>query len=683
MLVAACRLTFVAAVSLALCPVTAQAAGWVPGPAVPISAPESALAMQTDAGADGTAAAVWSDGTTVRAAVKPAGSATFGAPVPIGSGQTPDVAVSPGGRVLAVWVANDGLHASERPAGSPGFADLGVILAKPGTSDPQVAFFADGRAAAKTIYTGGFAGLIRQAGADSFVHTDFEPAATFNGSDMAVSDQTGELVIPVATKSGITSQILLARIPSTGPAVANAFDTQTDTSSFPNSTTYFHLTPRVVADDRIVVTYITEKDVSALIPTSQTTTLRSLVRPAAGPPQLGDIDLASNSGFFGPRLNNPSLIRRSDGTVTAAWVDTDLGVASLRLSTANLPPLATLFMARDDVEGFGGTFGAIVGTTEMAELPSGASGLVASEGTAVRAATSSSGQPFGAPIDLVTGADTPSSARLAGDGLGGLLATWTQADGTNRRTFARLYDDAPPTLSNATAPAALNAGQTGQFSAAASDTWTGATPVWDFGDGQTTTGTQVSHSFASGGQFTVSVRARDAAGNVSEKTERVVSVTGPPAGGGPGPGGGPAPGGTPADKTAPVISGLSLVRKTFAVAAAKRKIVVKRGTTVRFRLSEPAALTMTFSRTIRGFRSGGRCVTKKPAGKKASRCTIQRRIGSVKANGKSGANSVPFKGRVSGRPLAAGSYRLTLAAVDPAGNRSKQVTTSFKIVRAR
>ena len=134
--------------------------------------------------------------------------------------------------------------------------------------------------------------------------------------------------------------------------------------------------------------------------------------------------------------------RRSDGTVTAAWVITDPMIASLRLSTADLGSSATLFAARDDVEGFGAT--SIVGATDMAQLPGAALGLVASDGTRVRAATSSSGQPFGAPTDLVTGADTPSSALLAGDGLGGLLATWTQADGANRRAFARLYDDTPP-----------------------------------------------------------------------------------------------------------------------------------------------------------------------------------------------------------------------------------------------
>ena len=116
---------------------------------------------------------------------------------------------------------------------------------------------------------------------------------------MTVSDETGEVVIALAIKTGSTSQVLLARISSNGMATANGFDPQTDTSSMFNSTSYFHLAPRVVADARIVVTYITEKNVSVIVPTSETTTLRSLVRPTAGPVTLGDIDSVSNGGFFG------------------------------------------------------------------------------------------------------------------------------------------------------------------------------------------------------------------------------------------------------------------------------------------------------------------------------------------------------------------------------------------------
>ena len=36
----------------------------------------------------------------------------------------------------------------------------------------------------------------------------------------------------------------------------------------------------------------------------------------------------------------------------------------------------------------------------------------------------------------------------------------------------------------------------------------------------------MTHSYAAGGLFAVSVRARDAAGNLSDKIERVVRVTG-------------------------------------------------------------------------------------------------------------------------------------------------------------
>ena len=147
-----------------------------------------------------------------------------------------------------------------------------------------------------------------------------------------------------------------------------------------SSTTYQHSAPHVIADSRVVVTYIATRDSSTLgFPSGETTTLRSIVRPPVGPVTLGDIDSVSNGGFFGASLHNPSLVRRSDGTVTAAWVITDPVIASLRLSTADLGSSATLFAARDDVEGFGAT--SIVGATDMAQLPGAALGLVASDGT--------------------------------------------------------------------------------------------------------------------------------------------------------------------------------------------------------------------------------------------------------------------------------------------------------------
>jgi hypothetical protein len=46
-----------------------------------------------------------------------------------------------------------------------------------------------------------------------------------------------------------------------------------------------------------------------------------------------------------------------------------------------------------------------------------------------------------------------------------------------------------------------------------------------------------------------------------------------------------------------------------------------------------------------------------------------------------GANKVRFKGKVGKKKLAPGVYRLTLTAVDAAGNKSKRATARFKVVR--
>ena len=46
-----------------------------------------------------------------------------------------------------------------------------------------------------------------------------------------------------------------------------------------------------------------------------------------------------------------------------------------------------------------------------------------------------------------------------------------------------------------------------------------------------------------------------------------------------------------------------------------------------------------------------------------------------------GRNSVRFSGRIKGRTLKPGSYRLRVTATDAAGNRSAARTVRFKVVR--
>ena len=89
---------------------------------------------------------------------------------------------------------------------------------------------------------------------------------------------------------------------------------------------------------------------------------------------------------------------------------------------------------------------------------------------------------------------------------------------------------------------------------------------------------------------------------------------------------------------------------------------VKKGTTFKFTLSEPATVTFTIQRK---------------KGKKFKRLTAFR------ARGVAGKNKKKFSGRIGKTTLKPGSYRALLTAVDAAGNKSAPAKVSFKVVATR
>jgi hypothetical protein len=118
----------------------------------------------------------------------------------------------------------------------------------------------------------------------------------------------------------------------------------------------------------------------------------------------------------------------------------------------------------------------------------------------------------------------------------------------------------------------------------------------------------------------------------------------------------------PVDTLAPVISNLSLTRSVFApVAGASAAGRVRRGTKLRFDLSEAAAVTVAIQR-----RKGKRW----------------RAVGSLTRPGQAGRNRIRFGGRLRGRALRPGRYRAVLRATDAAGNRSAAARVRFRVVRA-
>jgi hypothetical protein len=108
------------------------------------------------------------------------------------------------------------------------------------------------------------------------------------------------------------------------------------------------------------------------------------------------------------------------------------------------------------------------------------------------------------------------------------------------------------------------------------------------------------------------------------------------------------------------------------------------GTTISYRLSETATTTFTVQRVRTGRRIRGRCRSATRRNKLLShrKCKLYKRVrGSFTHTGNAGANSIRFSGRVGGKRLKVGSYRLVAATVDTAGNKSATKRKGFRIKR--
>ncbi len=151
---------------------------------------------------------------------------------------------------------------------------------------------------------------------------------------------------------------------------------------------------------------------------------------------------------------------------------------------------------------------------------------------------------------------------------------------------------------------------------------------------------------------------------------------------------GTAPVGTPsgnAPLAAPRLSKVSLTRRRFRVGARATALSARRtaaGTTIRFTLSSTATVTIRFTRSAAGRRSGRRCVapTRRLRRAKACRRTIAEGV-LTRRRLSPGAHRVAFSGRVGRRALKAGSHAAALVAADSTGQASAPVTLTFRIVR--
>ena len=248
-----------------------------------------------------------------------------------------------------------------------------------------------------------------------------------------------------------------------------------------------------------------------------------------------------------------------------------------------------------------------------------------------------------------------------------------------------------PRASFTSSPASPRAGDSVTFTSTSTAPAGFTTFNWDLdGDGQfnDATGSSVSRAFGQG-DHSVGLQAGNALGD--NAVSRLTIAVGPSAasssGGGTGGSGGAggSTGDPGPDLTLPLVSSASLSTKVFAVnrsGPAERPVSsAKKGTTFRYRLSEPARVVFTIERALPGRRAGRRCAKPTSRNREKRKCTRYSRFGRFSHAGTAGSNSKRYSGRIGRKSMKPGRYRATLLARDLAGNRSKPRALKLRVVR--
>jgi hypothetical protein len=108
-----------------------------------------------------------------------------------------------------------------------------------------------------------------------------------------------------------------------------------------------------------------------------------------------------------------------------------------------------------------------------------------------------------------------------------------------------------------------------------------------------------------------------------------------------------------------------------------------KGATISYALSQPARVAFRMDSALAGRRSRGKCRKPTRRNRRGRRCTRYKRLrGGFERNAVLGANSLRFNGRLSGRRLKAGRYRLVAVASGFAGD-SRRATRAFRVKAAK
>jgi Tol biopolymer transport system component len=132
-----------------------------------------------------------------------------------------------------------------------------------------------------------------------------------------------------------------------------------------------------------------------------------------------------------------------------------------------------------------------------------------------------------------------------------------------------------------------------------------------------------------------------------------------------------------AARRVPTVSRFSLTRPDFCVGRNCPRS--RRGTLLRFALSAAARVEFALEQRVSGRRASGGCRRPTRQNRRGRRCSYYANAGSFSRSATAGVNRVAFTGRLAGRALRPGSYRLTLTAIGAGGARSTTQRIDFTV----
>jgi 6-phosphogluconolactonase (cycloisomerase 2 family) len=194
---------------------------------------------------------------------------------------------------------------------------------------------------------------------------------------------------------------------------------------------------------------------------------------------------------------------------------------------------------------------------------------------------------------------------------------------------------------------------------------------WNFGDGTVLPngGPNPTHAYAKAGKYTVTLSAFDEQGCGAAQVYTGQSTVCP---------GGSSTTTSLTVDTLPAIRKVKATPKKFLPAGVAKG---KSGTKLRVKLSEAAQVRVKIEQRLPGRKVGRKCKKPTPGNASKKKCSRYVTLGSrAKKNGKPGWNEIAFNGKLKGKPLDPGGYRITAVATDSAQGRSAPRSAAFRVL---